>query len=195
MSRTGSTTSVDSSTKCRPDIPRHRNRWSAASIAALHPTSPRNRRRHPLPSTHEHGARPHSARPHPARSRPAPDSLRRSFSPELIARAEGSFVYTAEGRRILDFTSGQMSAILGHSHPEIVATVSRQVATLDHLFSGMLSEPVLELAARLADSLPAPLEKVLLLTTGASRTKLRSDSPNSSPASTRSCRSRGRGTA
>ncbi|AFA75803.1 putative aminotransferase [Gordonia polyisoprenivorans VH2] len=90
-----------------------------------------------------------------------------SFSPELIARAEGSFVYTADGRRILDFTSGQMSAILGHSHPEIVATVSRQVATLDHLFSGMLSEPVLELAARLADSLPAPLEKVLLLTTGA----------------------------
>lgn len=89
------------------------------------------------------------------------------FSPELIARAEGSFVYTADGRRILDFTSGQMSAILGHSHPEIVATVSRQVATLDHLFSGMLSEPVLELAARLADSLPAPLEKVLLLTTGA----------------------------
>ncbi|WP_288338284.1 aspartate aminotransferase family protein [uncultured Gordonia sp.] len=90
-----------------------------------------------------------------------------SFSPELIARAEGSFVYTVDGRRILDFTSGQMSAILGHSHPEIVATVSRQIATLDHLFSGMLSEPVLELAARLADSLPAPLEKVLLLTTGA----------------------------
>lgn len=90
-----------------------------------------------------------------------------SFSPELIARAEGSFVYTVDGRRILDFTSGQMSAILGHSHPEIVATVSRQIATLDHLFSGMLSEPVLELAARLADSLPAPLEKALLLTTGA----------------------------
>lgn len=90
-----------------------------------------------------------------------------AFSPELISRAEGSFVYSADGRRILDFTSGQMSAILGHSHPEIVATVSRQVATLDHLFSGMLSEPVLELAERLADSLPAPLDKVLLLTTGA----------------------------
>ncbi|MGV9673479.1 MULTISPECIES: aspartate aminotransferase family protein [unclassified Gordonia (in: high G+C Gram-positive bacteria)] len=90
-----------------------------------------------------------------------------TFSPELIARAEGSFVYTADGRRILDFTSGQMSAILGHAHPEIVATISRQAATLDHLFSGMLSEPVLELAARLSDSLPDPLDKVLLLTTGA----------------------------
>jgi 2,2-dialkylglycine decarboxylase (pyruvate) len=119
-----------------------------------------------------------------------------AFTPEIIDRAEGSYVYTEEGRRILDFTSGQMSAILGHSHPEIVATVRRQIGTLDHLFSGMLSRPVVELSRRLADSLdkaaaglpagppastpaglPAslptggptggPLTKVLLLTTGA----------------------------
>jgi 2,2-dialkylglycine decarboxylase (pyruvate) len=89
------------------------------------------------------------------------------FVPEVIVGAEGSHVVTAEGRRILDFTSGQMSAILGHAHPEIVATASRAVAELDHLFSGMLSPPVVELARRLAGTLPAPLEKVLLLTTGA----------------------------
>ncbi|WP_433380634.1 aspartate aminotransferase family protein [Actinoplanes sp. CA-142083] len=89
------------------------------------------------------------------------------FVPEIIERAEGSFVYTADGRRLLDFTSGQMSAILGHSHPAVVATVQRQAATLDHLFSGMLSRPVVDLARRLAASLPDPLEKVLLLTTGA----------------------------
>jgi 2,2-dialkylglycine decarboxylase (pyruvate) len=89
------------------------------------------------------------------------------WTPEIIERAEGSFVYTDTGRRILDFTSGQMSAILGHSHPEIVATVRRQVGTLDHLFSGMLSRPVVDLARRLAESLPAPLSKAMLLTTGA----------------------------
>ncbi|MFB6978994.1 aspartate aminotransferase family protein [Streptomyces scopuliridis] len=89
------------------------------------------------------------------------------FTREIIDRAAGSFLYTADGRKILDFTSGQMSAILGHSHPEIVATVQRQVATLDHLYSGMLSRPVVDLARRLADTLPAPLEKALLLTTGA----------------------------
>jgi 2,2-dialkylglycine decarboxylase (pyruvate) len=89
------------------------------------------------------------------------------FTPEIIARAEGSFVYTEDGRRILDFTSGQMSAILGHAHTEIVATVSRQIGTLDHLFSGMLSRPVVELSRKLAESLPAPLSKTLLLTTGA----------------------------
>ncbi|MFE2041918.1 aspartate aminotransferase family protein [Streptomyces sp. NPDC059477] len=89
------------------------------------------------------------------------------FTPEIIERAAGSFVFTTDGRKILDFTSGQMSAILGHSHPEIVATVQRQVATLDHLYSGMLSRPVIDLARRLAGTLPAPLEKALLLTTGA----------------------------
>ncbi|MCO8274421.1 aspartate aminotransferase family protein [Actinoplanes sp. TRM 88003] len=89
------------------------------------------------------------------------------FTPEIIERAEGSFVFTTDGRRLLDFTSGQMSAILGHSHPAVVGTVQRQIASLDHLFSGMLSRPVVDLARRLADSLPDPLEKVLLLTTGA----------------------------
>src|SRR3954452_18033229 len=94
-----------------------------------------------------------------------------TFTPEIIVRAEGSHVFTEDGRRILDFTSGQMSAILGHSHPEIVATVRRQIGELDHLFSGMLSRPVVDLSRRLAGSLrragAAELSKVLLLTTGA----------------------------
>ncbi|MCF6523982.1 aspartate aminotransferase family protein [Streptomyces sp. JJ36] len=90
-----------------------------------------------------------------------------AFTPEIIESASGSFVHTADGRRILDFTSGQMSAILGHCHPRIVETVQRQIAGLDHLYSGMLSRPVVGLAERLAGSLPDPLEKVLLLTTGA----------------------------
>jgi 2,2-dialkylglycine decarboxylase (pyruvate) len=88
------------------------------------------------------------------------------FTPTIIERAEGSVLYTADGRELLDFTSGQMSAILGHSHPAIVATLREAAGTLDHLFSGMLSRPVVELSRRLAETLPAPLDKVLLLTTG-----------------------------
>ena len=85
----------------------------------------------------------------------------------MIDRAEDSSVFTEDGRELLDFTSGQMSAILGHSHPEIVATVREQVGRLDHLYSGMLSRPVIDLARRLAATLPEPLEKAMLLTTGA----------------------------
>jgi 2,2-dialkylglycine decarboxylase (pyruvate) len=90
-----------------------------------------------------------------------------SFVPAVIERAKGSFVYDTAGRAILDFTSGQMSAVLGHSHPDIVETVQRSVATLAHLFSGMLSQPVVDLARALAEVTPGPLEKSLLLTTGA----------------------------
>ena len=89
------------------------------------------------------------------------------FVPRIIQRANGSYVYDENDTAILDFTSGQMSAVLGHSHPDIVSTVSTAVATLDHLYSGMLSVPVVELAKALAATLPAPLNKVLLLSTGA----------------------------
>ena len=79
-----------------------------------------------------------------------------SFSPGIIERAEGSWIFTEDGRALLDFTSGQMSAILGHAHPDIVATVRAQIGRLDHLYSGMLSRPVLDLARRLVETLPEP---------------------------------------
>jgi len=87
------------------------------------------------------------------------------FERRVIDRAEGSFVYDTDGKAILDFTSGQMSAILGHSHPAVVRTVREQIGRLDHLFSGMLSPPVVELSKRLGRITPG-LEKVLLLSTG-----------------------------
>lgn len=87
------------------------------------------------------------------------------FVPFVPVRAEGSFLYDAGGRRVLDFTSGQMSAILGHCHPEIVATVRDTVGRLDHLFSSMLSAPVVDLAEALAGLVPE-LPRVLLLSTG-----------------------------
>ena len=88
-----------------------------------------------------------------------------AFEPAIIERAKGSYVYDADDRAILDFTSGQMSALVGHSHPKIVEAVQRQVATVAHLFSGMLTRPVVELAERLAALAPG-LDKVLLLSTG-----------------------------
>lgn len=98
-----------------------------------------------------------------------------SWFPEVIDRAEGSYVYTESGRRILDFTSGQMCATLGHANPELTRAVTQTYPKLDHLFSSMLSRPVVELCRRLAQKASAvedvdptivPLTKTLLLTTG-----------------------------
>jgi 2,2-dialkylglycine decarboxylase (pyruvate) len=52
-----------------------------------------------------------------------------SWVPAIVERAEGSTLFTSDGREILDFTSGQMSSILGHSHPAITATVREAMGT------------------------------------------------------------------
>lgn len=89
------------------------------------------------------------------------------FTQRVITRSEGSYVFDEDGNAILDFTSGQMSAVLGHGHPDVVAAVSRSITNLDHLYSGMLCHDVVDVSRRLAESLPSPLEKVMLLSTGA----------------------------
>jgi 2,2-dialkylglycine decarboxylase (pyruvate) len=88
------------------------------------------------------------------------------FAPFTVARAEGAWVETTDGRRVLDFTSGQICSTLGHNHPRIAAAIRESLDTVVHLNSWMLSEPVLALAARLAGLVPAPLDRVMLLNTG-----------------------------
>jgi 2,2-dialkylglycine decarboxylase (pyruvate) len=88
------------------------------------------------------------------------------FAPVIAESANGNWFTDADGRRILDFTSGQMSAILGHSHPEIVAVARRYVGELDHLYSSVLSRPVVDLAALIAKISPGKLDRILLVSTG-----------------------------
>ena len=45
--------------------------------------------------------------------------------PNLFTSAKGSIVVDDEGREILDFTSGQMCATIGHNHPAMVAAMQR----------------------------------------------------------------------
>lgn len=59
-----------------------------------------------------------------------------------------------------------MSCLIGHGHPEIVETVQAHAAGLDHLYSGMVSPPVIQLAKNLTAVLPDGLDKALFLSTG-----------------------------
>ena len=79
-------------------------------------------------------------------------------SPLVIKTAKGTKLHDVDGREILDFTSGQMSSLLGHSHPEIVEVIKYYAENLDHLLSNMVTQPVVDLAERLAGLLPAPLD-------------------------------------
>lgn len=88
------------------------------------------------------------------------------FEEDIVIGSKGLYVYTAKGHKVLDWTSGQMSCLIGHGHAEIVATIQEHAANLDHLFSGMISPPVINLAQRLTSSLPDGLDKAFFLSTG-----------------------------
>ena len=88
------------------------------------------------------------------------------FPPFFVERAEGSYFYDDSGRRMLDFTSGQMCATLGHNHPAVVGAIRRSCERAIHLFSWILAPEVVELCRELAGLLPPQLQKVILLNTG-----------------------------
>ncbi|MEM7749817.1 MAG: aspartate aminotransferase family protein [Pseudomonadota bacterium] len=86
--------------------------------------------------------------------------------PSLFQTAKGTVVTDDEGREILDFTSGQMCATLGHNHPAITSAIKKSCDTALHLFSGMIPEAAVKLGRMLKDWLPDPLQKSLFVNTG-----------------------------
>src|SRR5262249_22710131 len=86
--------------------------------------------------------------------------------PEIVEKAQGCYVWDAAGRKILDFTSGQMCATVGHNHPSIVAAIRKSCDSALHLFYGMITRSVVDMASALTIILPKPLKKSLFVNTG-----------------------------
>jgi adenosylmethionine-8-amino-7-oxononanoate aminotransferase len=82
-------------------------------------------------------------------------------APLPITRAEGVWLYTEDGRRILDGISSWWVNIHGHSHPELNAALAAQAGELEHVvFAGCTHRPAVELAERLVGILPQGLARV-----------------------------------
>ena len=82
-------------------------------------------------------------------------------APVHIRRAEGVFLETRDGRRILDAISSWWVNLHGHAHPAIAAAIAGQAARLEHVvFAGFSHEPAEELASRLGKIVPAPLQHI-----------------------------------
>ena len=81
--------------------------------------------------------------------------------PLPIVRAEGVYLYTEDGRRILDGISSWWVNIHGHSHPKLNAALAAQARELEHvLFAGCTHRPAVELAERLLQLLPRGLTRI-----------------------------------
>jgi adenosylmethionine-8-amino-7-oxononanoate aminotransferase len=81
--------------------------------------------------------------------------------PLPVVRAEGVYLYTEDGRRILDGISSWWVNIHGHSHPVLNDAIARQARELEHVvFAGCTHRPAVELAERLLALLPPGLARV-----------------------------------
>lgn len=79
----------------------------------------------------------------------------------VFARGEGSVVSDVTGKSWIDFNSGQMCSALGHNHPRIVAAIKEAADTMIHAHSSHFNVKEIELAAKLREIVPRPLQKSL----------------------------------
>ncbi|MBA8795013.1 adenosylmethionine-8-amino-7-oxononanoate aminotransferase [Friedmanniella endophytica] len=82
----------------------------------------------------------------------------------VIARGEGSYVMTTDGRRLFDGTAGLWHANVGHAHPVLAEAARRQMLTLEtyHIFARFVNDQALALGERLAAIAPIARPKVIL---------------------------------
>jgi len=83
--------------------------------------------------------------------------------PEAIAitRGEGAYLIDENGNRYLDAVSSWWVNLHGHSHPYIAERVSEQLRSMEHcMFAGFTHEPAVDLAERLLEILPGPMNRI-----------------------------------
>ena len=87
--------------------------------------------------------------------------------PLPVVATRGVRIRLADGRELIDGISSWWTACHGYNHPHIRAAVERQLATLPHvMFAGLVHEPALRLAQRLAGLLPGDLDRVFFTESG-----------------------------
>ncbi|HEU0199272.1 MAG TPA: aspartate aminotransferase family protein [Burkholderiaceae bacterium] len=98
-----------------------------------------------------------------------PFTANRQFkaAPRLLAKADGMFYWTPEGRQILDGTAGLWCVNAGHNRRPIVEAVQRQAATMDYAPPFQMGHPVaFEAATAVGQVAPAGMQRVFFTNSG-----------------------------
>jgi 4-aminobutyrate aminotransferase len=83
-------------------------------------------------------------------------------------RAEGSYIYTDDGKKLLDFTSGIGVTNTGHCHPKVVEAIREQAGLFLHAQANIvIHKPMLQLIEELRKIVPASIDSFFFSNSGA----------------------------
>ncbi len=83
-------------------------------------------------------------------------------------RAEGSYIYTDDGRRLLDFTCGIGVTNTGHCHPKVVEAIREQAGKFIHAQANLvIHKPMLGLIEELRKIVPPAIDSFFFANSGA----------------------------
>jgi taurine---2-oxoglutarate transaminase len=94
-------------------------------------------------------------------------SVQGQLDPIAIDHAEGIYLYTPEGKRIIDFNSQLMSVNIGHGDRRVIDAITEQATKLQFVQPAFVTEIRARLGAKLAEILPGDMNKVFFTLGGA----------------------------
>ena len=85
-----------------------------------------------------------------------------------ISHANGSYIYSTDGKKHLDFVAGVSACTLGHSNPKVLAAITEQLNKYMHVmvYGEYIQKPAVEFCKLLAENLPSSLNKTYLVNSG-----------------------------
>ncbi len=90
-----------------------------------------------------------------------------AVDPIPVERAEGVYLYTPDGERILDFNSQLMCVNIGHGHPKVLAAIERQMKKFAYVYPGTATEIRARVSKRLAELVPGDINTFFFTLGGA----------------------------
>ncbi|MCW5824300.1 MAG: aspartate aminotransferase family protein [Cyanobacteria bacterium TGS_CYA1] len=86
--------------------------------------------------------------------------------PPHFVKGQGQYLYDQEGREYLDMFAGIVTVSVGHCHPKVVEATVEQVKTLQHTSTIFMTQPMVDLAEKLAEIAPTGLSKSFITNSG-----------------------------
>ena len=90
-----------------------------------------------------------------------------AVNPLPVARAEGIYMYTPEGERVIDFNSQLMCVNIGHGHPKVLAAMKAQMDQLTYVFPGTATPVRARMGKLLAEITPGNINTFFFTNGGA----------------------------